>query len=202
MYLLLYTVGMNEEFWRQALANARNERQTLITEREALEARQATIEQRVLQLEQTINSLSDLLGEHDPANPLKGFGAAFIAHLTLSGACEEVLKSSGRYMTPIEVREALRDKKYDFSKHTNILASIHGVLKRLAEQENAVTTTNLLGDKVYRWNAAKKPLPRVRKTKGRRKAKNRLGVAAKELADEAMKQAEEVKKVAVSEKKE
>ncbi len=36
-------------------------------------------------------------------------------------------------MSPIEIRGALEQGGYDLSQHANALASIHGVLKRLAE---------------------------------------------------------------------
>src|SRR5262245_14839541 len=54
----------------------------------------------------------------------------------LSDACRMVLRSNaGRSMSPTEVRDGLRAIGYDTSseKHSNIMASIHSVLKRLAE---------------------------------------------------------------------
>jgi hypothetical protein len=38
-------------------------------------------------------------------------------------------------MTPVELRDELKAIGYDLAKHTNALASIHSVLKRLAESE-------------------------------------------------------------------
>lgn len=63
---------------------------------------------------------------------------------TLADACRAVLKnSSGRPLTPLQVRDAIIALGYNLAQHkSNPLASIHAVLKRLSESgdvERAIT---------------------------------------------------------------
>lgn len=56
----------------------------------------------------------------------------------LADACRTILKSNAnRSMSPLEVRDALKGIGYDASKHTNLMASIHSVLKRLVQSNEA-----------------------------------------------------------------
>jgi hypothetical protein len=71
---------------------------------------------------------------------------------TLSDAVRAVLKASTNSFSPTEIRDRLKDGGYDFSKHTNILASIHGVLKRIHESGDAETKEAKDGSGTrYRW---------------------------------------------------
>jgi hypothetical protein len=59
----------------------------------------------------------------------------------LSDACREVLRRSiGKSLSPMEVRDGLKTIGYDISpdKHKNIMASVHAVLKRMAESDKSV----------------------------------------------------------------
>ncbi len=62
---------------------------------------------------------------------------------TLAEACRAVLKNAGRPLTPLQVREGIIALGYNLAQHkSNPLASIHAVLRRLAESgdvERAVT---------------------------------------------------------------
>lgn len=51
----------------------------------------------------------------------------------LADAIRTVLRNTTNSMSPTEVRGAIVEIGYDTSKHTNILASIHSVLKRMAD---------------------------------------------------------------------
>jgi hypothetical protein len=56
----------------------------------------------------------------------------------LSEACRAVLKQSAKSLSPTEVRDHLIAIGYDLGQHTNPMASIHSVLKRLAEAKKDV----------------------------------------------------------------
>jgi hypothetical protein len=52
----------------------------------------------------------------------------------LAEAIRTVLKRKpGQWMMPTQVRNGLKEIGYDINQHTNIMASVHSVLKRLAE---------------------------------------------------------------------
>jgi hypothetical protein len=54
----------------------------------------------------------------------------------LADACRTVLRqNAGKSMSPIEVRDAVDKAGYDLKKHTNPLASIHSVLRQMAESK-------------------------------------------------------------------
>jgi hypothetical protein len=55
----------------------------------------------------------------------------------LADACRLILKSDPRSWTPSEIREQLKVIGYDASGHTNLLASIHSVMKRIKASGDA-----------------------------------------------------------------
>jgi hypothetical protein len=74
----------------------------------------------------------------------------------LADACRRVLQAAGRRsLSPTEVRDAVKALGYDITKHTNVMAAIHSVLKRLAETPE-VDTKELKqapGQRRYYWVA-------------------------------------------------
>lgn len=72
-----------------------------------------------------------------------------VDNMELADAIREVLKVSEQYRTPRGIRDSLRASEYDLTQHPNALASIHGVLKRLAES-GEVEQLNFKGKTYYR----------------------------------------------------
>ena len=105
---------MTIDDYRRAFETAKKEFEALGEERRA-------IDRRLTQLAQTMAGLSRLCGYV----PTVSWG--------LTDGCRMVLMSSGRPMTPTEVRDALGACGFDMSKYTNELAAVHTVLKRLNE---------------------------------------------------------------------
>jgi protein-L-isoaspartate(D-aspartate) O-methyltransferase len=105
---------MTIEDYRRAFETAKKEFEALGEERRA-------IDKRLTQLAQTMASLGRLCGYV----PTVAWG--------LTDGCRIVLMSSGRPMTPMDVRDALGACGFDMSKYTNDLAAVHTVLKRLNE---------------------------------------------------------------------
>jgi len=57
----------------------------------------------------------------------------------LTDAVREVLRrSAGKSLSPLEVRDLLKGLNYDLSVHKNPMASIHSVLKRLADPQKEI----------------------------------------------------------------
>jgi hypothetical protein len=76
----------------------------------------------------------------------------FVEGLTdvkLADACRTVIKAGPAYRTARGVRDVLEASGYDLSQHKNPLASIHGVLKRLADA-GEIEETEINGTTRYR----------------------------------------------------
>jgi len=154
--------------WKQALYAARDEHDQLIQKRDEIDAKQAdldtereTLEKRILQLQQTITSLSELVGETHLQRKLSRTLTLRINNLTLANAIRKVLQSANKYWTPIEVRDMLQLQGYQMSEYSNALASIHAVLKRLRDSDEALRIAGADGKAMYRWKdlSAATPMP-------------------------------------------
>jgi len=86
------------------------------------------------------------LPDHLAATP-----AATLADVGLAVSCQDALKVGARFMTPVEVKEQLEVMGVDLSRHNNVLASIHGVLKRFSESGRALKS-EADGKTSYQWN--------------------------------------------------
>jgi hypothetical protein len=117
-----------------------------VREYEKLGEQRREIDQRLAQLAQTIGTLNRLCG----LVPTVFWG--------LTDACRVVLKSGGRPMAPMEVRDRLLAIGFDLSKYANGLAAIHTVLKRLAEGGELRSVALEAGKVFYVWQQA---APRV-----------------------------------------
>jgi hypothetical protein len=68
----------------------------------------------------------------------------------LVDACRAVLRRrAGHSFSPTEIRDAVKALGYDFSQHGNPMAAVHGVLKRLNEQQEIKTKTRKTGTRYY-----------------------------------------------------
>jgi len=105
---------MSKEEYRRALDAA-------VREYEKLFAEHAALESRLSQLKHSIAALTKLCG-YEPTVPLG-----------LTDACRLVLRNATQPLTALEVRDRLASIGVDLEKHSNPLASIHTVLKRLHE---------------------------------------------------------------------
>jgi hypothetical protein len=106
--------SMSKDDYRRALDAA-------VREYEKLSAEHATLESRLSQLKHSIAALTKLCG-YEPTVPLG-----------LTDACRLVLRNATQPLTALDVRNRLASIGVDLEKHSNPLASIHTVLKRLYE---------------------------------------------------------------------
>ena len=122
--------------YRRALESA-------IKEYERLKAGRDAVETRLAQLRQTIAGLGplcDLPAESAPS-----------LELGLTDACRSALRASVSGLTPGEVRERIGGLGIDLERYSNLLASIHIVLKRLVAAGEAFTYRGRDGKPVYAW---------------------------------------------------
>jgi hypothetical protein len=141
---------MSQQYWTDALNIAKEQLETLRLRLDALDAEREEAVSQIVQMEQLVKSLTSLTSE----NPLEKINATLVENaneLSLADACREVLVKNTRYMTPIEIRDTLAASGFDLSTYSNPLASIHGVLKRIAESGSAEKHEKG-GTTLYKWN--------------------------------------------------
>lgn len=124
---------MKADEYRRALDAACREWETLARQR-------AGIDDRLAQLTETIGTLTKLCG----LTPTVPWG--------LTDACRAVLRNAGKPMTPLEVRDRLAAVGFDLSRYSNVLASIHTVLKRLNQSGELRFVARAPGKHAYEWN--------------------------------------------------
>lgn len=147
---------MSKDYWKQALEEARARRELLLDRRGNLADTQKKIDEELGQLEQVISSLLPLAGE-TPNSELAGF-TNNLANIGLADACRAVLQANpDRFISPVGIKKMIEELGYDLKRHNNVLASIHGVVKRLVESDEAIRTTSLGGTSMYKWNPVRQP---------------------------------------------
>jgi hypothetical protein len=116
---------MKRESYKQDLEEAQKMLSKKLQER-------AELDMEIAQLRQDIGSLAQLCGvPHLDIKKL--FEEGLERQMGLTDACIEVLKATDEPLTPAEVKEGLIRIGFDVSAHSNILASIHTTLRRLAD---------------------------------------------------------------------
>lgn len=124
---------MTQDDYKKTLEGARAELEELLVKQEE-------IEQRIARIKQAIISLAPLVEEPD-----SDFWTSLSAGMRASGisdACLQILQSTNKPLTPVEIKEQLRNTGIDLSGQKNVMASIHSALKRLCANEEIETKDN------------------------------------------------------------
>ena len=138
---------MTKDNYKIALQAARDELADL-------EREKAKIEKRISELQQGIVGLSaladDEVGPQSMMDVLTGVGV----ETGLTDAVRMITSSFGFPMTPKQVRDALLHLGYDLSGYSNILASLHTIMKRLAANGELNKVLDDQGKEIgaYAWN--------------------------------------------------
>jgi hypothetical protein len=148
----------------KALNTARQQREELIARRSALQTELIEVDRQIMQLEQAIISLTPLA---DNAGSIEHETTAFenarfsdgLKELGLADACRKVLQTTEMFTSPKLVRDVLEKIGYPLDRFSNPLASIHGVLKRMAESSEIVQAINDSKDVVYCWKPSVPDVP-------------------------------------------
>jgi hypothetical protein len=139
--------------YKKLLDGELDQLRTLIEERRSLKNRLDAISEDVSRLREGVIGLAALAHVDLKATHPDIFSAPVKADIGLTDAIRSVLMDSMEFMTPTEVREALfLGEIYPIHQHKNPLASIHSVLKRLADSGQVVVATDEDTKKtVYAW---------------------------------------------------
>jgi hypothetical protein len=131
------------KYWQAAFKTAEEQYEAHRVHLDALDTERAEVVHEMQQLERLMESITPFTTVHH----MDGLNQ-FIMDYTpdpeggLADACRVVLRQANRYMTAIELRDALEASKYDLSQHSNALASIHSVLKRFEESGEVSMVVN------------------------------------------------------------
>jgi hypothetical protein len=120
-----------------------------IKEYDQLKAQRDAIETRLAQLRLIISNLGELCDLPGERRQSSGLG--------LTDACRSALRASLGGLTAAQVRERLASLGIDSNQYSNLLASIHIVLKRLAAAGEIWTYKAKDGKQVYAWKRAAVP---------------------------------------------
>ena len=145
----------NDAKYREAFEASMQELNTLLNEREELESMLGLLDRRIEKLRQVAVGLGGICGEDVETISGKWPEPAPDKALEVTGltdAIRGVLSThSEHYLSPIHIRDLLREMGFDTGKYRNVLASIHTVLKRLRNQRDVVDASHE-GKVVYKWN--------------------------------------------------
>jgi hypothetical protein len=115
---------------------------------ENLTAQRDDIERMISATKQSIHGVLTMKNQMFGGRPVTP-----VATTSLTDACRHLMKAVGVPLTPSKVKEGLEMGGYDFSGYrSNPIASIHTVLKRLAEKKEVSPLTDG-GQRVvaYQW---------------------------------------------------
>jgi hypothetical protein len=133
---------VSRQEYRRALETAIKEYDRLKTERDAIETRLA-------QLRLIISNLGELCALPAERRPSRDLG--------LTDACRSALRASLGGLTAAQVRERLASLGFDASQYSNLLASIHVILKRLVAAGEIWSYKAKDEKQVYAWKRATVP---------------------------------------------
>lgn len=145
---------MTKETYQSALNAAIKDLAELMSQREELDTKREELDRDIFQLREGLFGLAILCGT-DTNQLAKEYPELFPDLISpdvgLTDAVRKALASKHTFVSPVEVKDRLAEMGFDITKHKNILASIHTILKRLHTSEE-VEAGNREEKVVYRWN--------------------------------------------------
>jgi hypothetical protein len=151
--MFLYTVSnvIVQDRYSNALKAARSELFDLTEQRRVLDERITQLRRAILGLIPLAQSEVEEEGTADTSfKALENELNREMGSLGITDACREALKIAGEPLTPIQVRDRILDINPDLAKQSNLMASVHTVLKRL-EPKEATALTDKEGNLFYKW---------------------------------------------------
>jgi hypothetical protein len=144
--LLIITLAMPETSdYQRAYETAKRELTDLMEKQEQLEKRK-------LALRKTIEVLAALCdSEGIPIEP--SAEAGYLLHSSLADEIRSILKARyPEWLQPLQVKKELEGLGHDLSNRPNPQATIHMVLKRMAESSGEAEEDTVEGKKAYRMS--------------------------------------------------
>ena len=138
-------------YWEEVAQTATKTVSDLKKRREQLEAEMHKLDAEIIQFETVIAGLAPLSGEtfHEFSDIVYVKKAET---LTLAEIIREVLKQNPQHRTARGIRDSIKVSGYDIARHSNPLASIHGILKRMVHS-GEVTKMVVKDTTYYRWKS-------------------------------------------------
>ena len=133
--------------YNKALQNAKEDLLAARKDREEAIKKAEELEQHIMELRRTVAALSALCGEQ--FNEDDEFG--------LTDSIRMALKTHGGALNAQQVKARLEQLGYK-TESTNLLASVHTILKRLVLKEEVDDSSMVDGKSAYRWTGKKSSL--------------------------------------------
>lgn len=145
--------------YKRTLQTAASELSSLIEEVEELDARRDKITSRIVALREMVFAMSNVVGEDPKITYPELFPELIEPETGFTDAVREVLKSSNKYFSPVDIRDTLLERGFFVGKsYRNPLAAIHQILKRLVGSKEIEPKDE--NTKLYRWKKIEgTPLP-------------------------------------------
>ncbi len=135
---------MDAETYRQSLEAAKAEMRKLLAQRKE-------IDDRIGKLAPVIEDLSVLCDEVPAPSPQQSVPSD-PDPMGLSDAIRFAFRAvMPESLTPIEVRDKLRDANFDLDKYKNELPPIHNTISRLKDQGEIEEVSRPNGERAYKW---------------------------------------------------
>ncbi len=136
-----------------ALDACLSELERFVRERAVLAKQISQKDQAIRTQIETAMSLSKQIPENDVRHVrlLALAGEVPATEQQLTEAVLDALYRSENALTPKEVKKTLESSRFDFSRFTNPLASIHSTLRRLSNRPEISAQTGMNGKAAYSW---------------------------------------------------
>jgi hypothetical protein len=187
---------MPEDFVKKAIEDAVTSLLELMKQESELERQRVEVEREEDKLMLKIISLA-ALSDDFPENSSIGRIVRMAQRMGLTNGVRLVLRLSGEWMTPVQIRDRLIRLGMNLERFKNSLASIHTVLGRLSSGEDAQVKieSNSEGKAMYRWQVKKKTnLAELLEPVAPEEARELLSSTAKTLVNEPQKRSRKGKK--------
>jgi hypothetical protein len=122
----------------------------------ALGMKRKEIDRDMAKLRQLIRANADMLPDQEGATFLED--AESSEERGFTDSIRQLIRLNSSGFTPTELRDALTAEGFDLSSQSNVMASIHSVLKRLVKNREVVTEQDWRGadlETVYKPNLAR-----------------------------------------------
>ena len=120
---------------------------------EQLSQKRSELDHEIANAVQFINATLNMLPESKRSEYEGRFVSTIFWDMGLTDAIREVLQGTKKWMTTRDVRDSLKFRGFNFSRYqSSPLASVHAVLKRLAQVEK----TSHDGVTVWRWKGIRR----------------------------------------------
>lgn len=142
---------MSDTVFKQSLEAAVEELTQVLAERDELETRLDDLNYRMEKLREALRGLSALCGMDYEIEFPHLFPTGEEVEQGFTNQIRSVFRSSPSIpMSPVDVRNKLKESGFPVHRYSNALASIHTILKRL-EKSREVDSQEINGKTLYLW---------------------------------------------------